>query len=415
MFNASETERVQNLKSALQKIWGHDPAEIRIIRSPYRICPLGAHIDHQHGKVTGMCIDRSVLLAYVPNSNGQLRLRSLNFDGVTEFGLHELLTPQNKDWGNYAKGAVFALRQRFKLERGIDGIIEGNLPIGGLSSSAAVGIAYLLALEDVNDLAISREENIHLDRSIENDFIGLRNGILDQSTILLSRKNKLFHLDCRTEDYCLISPDKPMPPFKIIVVYSGISQVLVGTGYNTRVAECRTATRMLLEKSGIIPIENNVLRDVPENIFTEFRHELPENEGKRATHFFTEIARVHQGVSFWRKGQLAEFGHLINASGLSSIRNYECGSPHLVTIYELLAGTTGVYGARFSGAGFRGSCIGLIDPAFEESIIDRIQTKYPEKHPDIKHSFKIFTCNSDEGANIYESDRAGGRIRDADG
>jgi galactokinase len=415
MPHTTESERIQRLKEALKKSYGHDPASVRVIRSPYRICPLGAHIDHQHGKVTGMCIDRSVLLAYVPNLTGKVRLLSSNFNGATEFALNDSLIAKNKDWGNYAKGAVFALRQHFKLQNGIDGIIEGNLPIGGLSSSAAVGIAYLLALENANDLQISREENIHLDRAIENDFIGLRNGILDQSTILLSRKNKLFHLDCQSEDYCLISPDQKLAPFKVIVVYSGISQTLVGTGYNTRVAECQTATKILLEKSGKNTNENKVLRDVPESLFDEFKHELPENERKRATHFFAENARVDQGVSCWRNGNLREFGNLINASGLSSIRNYECGSPHLITIYELLSETEGVYGARFSGAGFRGSCIGLIDPAFEDSIIDRMEGKYPEKHTDIKHAFKIFTCNSDEGANNYESDRAGSRIRDADG
>lgn len=415
MPNPTESERIERLKQELKNTFGHEPSSARVIRSPYRICPLGAHIDHQQGKVTGMCIDRSVLLVYVPNPTGQVRLQSKNFDGTVTFSLNKPLNKKNKDWGNYAKGAVFALQQHFKIQNGIDGIIEGNLPIGGLSSSAAVGIAYLLALENANDLHLTREQNIHLDRAIENEFIGLRNGILDQSTILLSRKNKLFHLDCQTEDYCLISPDTNFAPYKIIVVYSGISQGLVGTGYNARVAECQNATRRLMQKAGKTVNGNCVLRNVPVDVFEKFHRELPDNEKKRAIHFFSENDRVCLGVSHWRNGKLKEFGNLINASGLSSIQNYECGSPHLITIYDILSETEGVYGARFSGAGFRGSCIGLIDPAFEETIIEKVKYEYPRKHNEIRDKYKIFTCTSDEGATIYESNYFGSRIWNADG
>jgi len=395
-----ENERIESLKQQLKSTFGHSMTSARVIRSPYRICPLGAHIDHQKGVVTGMCIDRSIILTYAPNLKGEVRLRSRNFEGITHFSLDDELTLTNKHWSNYAKGATFALQQHSRLKYGIDGIIEGNLPIGGLSSSAAVGLAYLLALEDVNDLLIPPEKNIHLDQTIENEFIGLRNGILDQSTILLSQKNKLFYLDCQTENYQLFSAGPSMPDFEIVVVYSGICQALTGTGYNLRVSECQEAAKLLSQKANTNFTEELVLREVPVDVYEKYKNELPSIPGKRARHFFSEMERVEKGINLWQKGDLVEFGALINASGQSSIENYECGSPHLITIYRILSQLDGVYGARFSGAGFRGCCVGMIQPEYRESIIAKIKEEYPKTHVDIQDKYEIFICKSDEGAKL---------------
>jgi galactokinase/galacturonokinase len=389
--------RISRLKTILKNTYGHEAEEARVICSPYRICPLGAHVDHQHGVVTGMCIDRSVLMVYAPNHRREMRLESLNFAGKTHFPFDDCCQPQEKYWGNYAKGAVFALQKKFSIQTGFDGIIEGNLPVGGLSSSAAVGLAYLMALEDVNGLNISRDENIFLDQVIENEFIGLRNGILDQSTILMSHKCKLFYLDCETANYQIIDPGWNIPEFKIIVIYSGLSVALSGTGYNRRVLECREATQILLEKANLEVKPDSVLKDVPVEIYEQYKQELPLNLQKRTEHFFSENERVKKGTVLWQKGDLAQFGQLINASGLSSIEKYEAGSPHLISIYEILAAQTGVYGARFSGGGFRGSCIGLIDPKYADQIKASVAEAYPKKHIDIKDSYEIFICDSDEG------------------
>ena len=122
------------------------------MRSPYRVCPLGAHIDHQLGPVTAMAIDRSVFLAYAPSPSGEVRLSSLDFPGVVRFDLDDVPRRQTDDWGNFPRGAALALRDRHRLERGIVGVTTGKLHGGGVSSSAAVGVAFLLAFEDVNGL-----------------------------------------------------------------------------------------------------------------------------------------------------------------------------------------------------------------------------------------------------------------------
>jgi galactokinase/galacturonokinase len=254
-----------------------------------------------------------------------------------------------------------------------------------------------MALENVNGLKVSRDENIFLDQVIENEFIGLHNGILDQSTILMSHKCKLFYLDCETTNYQIIDPGSNIPEFKIIVVYSGLSVALSGTGYNRRVLECREAAQILLEKANLEVKDDSVLKDVPVDIYEQYKQELPLNLQKRTEHFFSENERVKKGIELWQKGELTQFGQLINASGLSSIEKYEAGSPHLISIYEILAAQPGVYGARFSGGGFRGSCIGLIDPKYADQIKASVAEAYPKKHVDIKDSYEIFICDSDEG------------------
>ena len=177
---------------------------MRVVRSPYRICPLGAHIDHQLGPVTAMAIDRAVHVAYAPML-GEVRLSSLDFPGEVAFSLAHVPDRRDGDWGKFARGAVRVLQQRYPLRSGIQGVTAGRLDGGGLSSSAAIGVALLLALEEANGLTtITRQENIALDLAIENEYLGLRIGILDQSAILLSRRDQLTYIDCRTREHELI-------------------------------------------------------------------------------------------------------------------------------------------------------------------------------------------------------------------
>ena len=223
---------------------------IRVVVAPYRVCPLGAHIDHQLGPVTAMAIDRAVHLAVSSASGPEVHLSSLVFPGDVQFSLADVPDRQAGDWGNYVRGAVRALSERHRLERGIVGLTAGTLAEGGLSSSAAFGVACLLALEEVNGLKVSPGENILLDQKIENDYLGLRNGILDPAAILLSRRGQLAQIDCRTQQHELIAAGGKMPPFTILLAFSGLTKSLVTTDYNRRVGECAAAARTLLDAAG---------------------------------------------------------------------------------------------------------------------------------------------------------------------
>ncbi len=388
----------------LQKTTGCMLRDVRVVRAPLRISPLGAHVDHQDGLVTGMTLDRAVFLAFTPRADHRVVVHSLNFPGTVSFDLDAVPPKIPGDWGNYVRGAVAAVQESHALRRGMHAVISGAMPIGGLSSSAAVGIAYLLALEHVNGLVISPQENIRLDRYIENTYLGLQNGVLDQSIILLSRRDHLTFLDCQSMQVEQVPVGSPHADVEFLVVYSGVAQALVGTDYNLRVSQCAEAARILLLAAGEPVPAVPRLRLVPEAVYNHYNHNLPVPLLKRARHFFTEIRRVQQGVDAWRAGDIRRVGELIKASGASSIFNYESGCAQLKTLYDILSDCPGVYGVRFSGGGFRGSCIGLSDPAYREEIKALVSAHYPQAHPEMAEHYSVHFCRSDGPARVLKGD-----------
>ena len=361
---------------------------------PYRICPIGAHIDHQNGKVLGITIDKGTILKF-KKTNGKIKIKSLNFNEISKFYIDEIPEKTSK-WDDLLKGCVYILRKKFKIKYGIDGEIYGQLPSGGIASSASTGLSYLIALEYVNQIKISEIENIFLFKEVENNYLGVKSGILDQSTILLSNndKNSILFLDCKTNEYKNIKSEKNIN-YSICMVYSGIEKVLKDTGYNKRVEECKEAVKELLKLSGKENKNYFVLRDVEKEIFLKYKDRLPLNLRKRAEHFYNEMERVEKGIQLWEKGDIENFGKLINDSGESSIKNYECGCKEMIKIYEILNSIKGVYGARFSGAGFRGWCFGFIknEKKIKYDIIKTLKEKYLKYYPEFEKKFKIIFVN----------------------
>jgi galacturonokinase len=397
----TEASRPQ-LTNELMACYGVARSAVRHIFAPYRICPLGAHIDHQLGLVTAMAIDRGVLFSYAPAATREVRLRSINFAGEARFDLDASGTARSGDWGNYARGAVQALTQAgYALDQGLVGIIAGPWSEGGLGSSAAVGVAYLLALETVNRLRVSADENIRLDQAIERGFLGLRNGILDQSGILLSRKDHLTFIDCATGEHQLVPAAKAMPSWCILLAFSGLQKSLAGTDYNRRVAECAAAARIILESAGRRD-EQPLLGRIRPAEYEQFKGRLPAPLDRRAEHFFAEVDRVQQGIGAWAKGDLHEFGRLITASGESSICLYECGAPPLIDLYQIMVQCPGVYGARFSGAGFRGCCVALVEQSCALPAAAEIRAAYAARQPELAANAAVAVCRSDDGARMIE-------------
>lgn len=408
------------------------------IFSPYRVCPLGAHVDHQHGLVTGFAIDKGVDLWFDVNDSqkskvegqnavgGQrskvegishVHLESKTFEGVVDFEIDKPSQVREHHWGDYARGAKYALRKRFELKRGITGVIQGSLPVGGLSSSAAVLIAYVMAFAKANDIKLQPFEVVKIASEAEREYIGLNNGLLDQACIALSKKNQLLFLDCDSDDYRLIpfggqresvkgqrSDDQGLP-FEIGIFFSGLTRSLVNSDYNLRVYECKTAAWNMLayQEQPLKTFDKTFLRDVPKETFEKTRDIMPARFARRAEHFYSEYRRVRQGVTAWETGNLQLFGKLSFASCESSIHNYECGSPELIAIYEIMRSLPGVYGGRFSGAGFKGACIALVDPAYKEEIQKVLTEKYLEQFPEYEKTFQVFWVKPDDGARFLDN------------
>lgn len=366
---------------------------------PYRICPLGAHSDHNMGKITGMAIDKGIHIAYGAKQNGVIELQSLQFEKRAQW--HVLSTPDKKqgDWADYLRGATIELGKKYPLQVGISGVIEGTLPIGGLSSSAAVTIAFIDALCKVNNLKLTEQEIIMTALAAENNYVGVSCGKLDQSCEVFSKKDHLLYLDTKDDSYELIPTHPNMKPYKIAVFFSGIERTLAGSKFNMRVDECRSAAYALKAYAGMeySKFSETFLRDVPYDIYIQYKDRLPENWRKRAEHWYTEFKRVEAGAEAWRCGDLEEYGRLSFESGYSSIYNWETGSPELKALYEVMKETQGIYGGRFSGAGFKGCCMALIDPNYEEQISKYVTKEYLKLFPQLEGKYSVHICESTNG------------------
>lgn len=369
--------------------------------TPYRVCPIGAHSDHQLGKITGIAINKGIHIAYGPKENGVIEIQSQQFDKRAQW--HVAVTPESPqgDWADHLRGATIALNKRYPLRRGLCAVIDGELPIGGLSSSAAVIITFLSALCKMNSIELEPSELITISQEAENLYVGVSCGKLDQSCEVYCKKGHLLYMDLQDDTYELIPKHPDMKPYRIAIFFSGIERTLAGSAFNMRVDECRSAAYALKAYAGMeySKFEETNLRDVPYEVYLEHKDKLPENWRKRAEHWYTEFDRVQKGAEAWKNGDIEEFGRLSFESGKSSIYNWETGSPELKKLYEIMTQTEGIYGGRFSGAGFKGCCMALINPEFEESITEKVTREYLKAFPHLKDKFSVHICKSANGVN----------------
>lgn len=370
--------------------------------TPYRVCPIGAHSDHNLGKITGFAIDKGIYIAYAPKQNGVIELSSLQFPKRAQW--HILSTPQNKqgDWADYLRGVTHILTQKYTLSVGLCGVINGELPIGGLSSSAAVILTFISALCKVNNIVLTPSEMINIAQAAENKYVGVSCGKLDQSCEVYSKKDNLLYMDMADGKYELIPAKPDMKPYKIAIFFSGLERSLAGSKFNMRVDELRAAA-YALKGFADMPygkFEETNMREVPYETYLKYKDKLPKNWAKRAEHWYSEFFRVEKGVKAWKEGDIEEFGKLSFESGKSSIENWETGSPELVELYNIMKKTDGIYGGRFSGAGFKGCCMAIIDPSFEERILRNVKTEYLKAFPALKDKYQACICESSDGIRI---------------
>lgn len=350
------------------------------IFSPYRICPIGAHIDHQGGTVLGRTISIGTTLEYEPLDSNRIWISSDQY-GESGFEIGDL---DSRQWVRYVQAAA-RLSPAFK--RGMKAHVSGSLIGAGLSSSASVGLAYIKAIADVNDIELSNQQLVQLEFRLEHDILHLQIGLLDPLTIVNGQRDALLIMDTLTASVTPIS-DPPSSEFAWIVAYSGVSRELARSGFNVRVDECHQAASRLQDGA-------RILSDVPRQIFEEKKSRLPGNLRKRAEHFFGEVDRVQQSANAWQEADLERFGQLMNQSCQSSINNYEVGSEILVELHELVSGSAGIYGSRFSGGGYGGCIVAL---AKRESALEKsaeIAEKFAMRHPDLPS--QAFVAEMGEG------------------
>ncbi len=386
-----------SLKEQYLKSFGPSD-DIQIGFCPYRVCPLGAHVDHQKGLVTGFALNIGIRIAYSKNVDGLIQLVSNDFTGKVSFNVQDPMEKKN-DWADYIRGALKALSRDYHFSTGLNGFIQGDFPIGGLSSSAAVIISFMMALCKVNGIELSDQEIIEQAFWSETQFVGVSIGKLDQSCEVLSKKNKLLFLDTLTGDYKLIPQGKSKENYGLLIIHSGVQRKLVNSSYNVRVDECKSAAYALKAFSGIQygKYSETVLRDIDEQLFIDHGSQLPLSWKKRALHFFGENERVRKGIEAWKSGDIFAFGKLVTESGESSIQNYEAGSPLLIDLFNIIKETKGVFGGRFMGGGFNGCCLAIVNSSMADEAMKNISNEYLRLHPEYIDKMRMVLCTSEDG------------------
>jgi galacturonokinase len=388
MHFESLDELRQETAYRLGKIEGLPISGIKYVVVPYRICPLGAHVDHQGGAVLGRRINAFSVLAYAPIAEPVVRLQSLNYPGEVIFNLSQAGRSRPKDWGRYAQGAAYVLQSKRRLPRGIVGVVSGSMPDHGLSSSASVGLAYLIALAQANGIQLNKAELISLDRQLENDYLHLQNGIMDQAVIVHSIRNGLIYIDTQRETAEAILDPPAVADSRFIIASSGFPRELGATGYNDRVTFCRQAAGRLGQQIGLDGADQ--LWQIPIEAFEHHGPSLPAALREVATHYFSEVQRVEQGRIAWENGDLIRFGQLMNESNQSSVSHYKSGSEPLRRLQEITSRAPGVYGSRFSGGGYGGCVVGLVAKEALAEAASYIEGNYQAAYPAVAESARCY-------------------------
>jgi galactokinase len=381
------------LTTAFQETFGEEPAVI--IRAPGRVNLLGEHVDYSEGWVLPAAIDRAVWLAVSSTNADHVTLRALDLEEQATFHLSEI-NPKSaignpKSWLNYPAGVAWVLQKAGHSLGGLKGVYTSTVPIGaGVSSSAAVEVAFILAWETLSGLALSGMERARLGQRVENEYLGLKSGIMDQFASVHGAADHLILLDCRTLHHELI----PFPAGTAIVVAdSGVRRELATSEYNLRRSQCEEAVELLRPYLPHI----RTLRDVSTEEFERYAHRLPDLLRRRARHVVEECARVLEGSDLLRRGDMAGFGTLVRQSHISLRDLYEVSILELNVLAAAAWQLPGCYGARLTGAGFGGCVIALVREeaaaAAQAAMSDAFQQEFG-RQPD------IFVCEVSEGAKV---------------
>jgi galactokinase len=333
--------------------FGKNPGHIFFC--PGRVNLIGEHIDYNGGKVMPCAISLGTCLAISKNKDKLLRFHSLNFPETIELHLQESYTKTGKTWFNYPLGMINEIVQEGNSISGLDMLFYGNLPIGaGLSSSASIEVLTGFALNQMFGLKISNKDLALMGKKVENQFIGVNSGIMDQFAVVMGKKDKAILLDCDTLEYEYL-------PFEtgdyiLTIINSNKQRTLADSKYNERFAECGKALKALKKELNVTH-----LCDIDLNTFEEHRHLIEDPIlQKRALHVISENFRVGEARDALKANDLTSFGKLMYASHQSLKDWYEVSGKELDTIVEFCKTYDDCIGARMTGAGFGGCAIALV-------------------------------------------------------
>jgi galactokinase len=326
----------------------------RTYRAPGRVNLIGEHTDYNGGYVLPAALQLSARVTAAPRPDRQLRMCSLDTGGVAEFDLNETSPRPLGDWTDYVRGVAVMLERSGLRVPGADLLIDSKVPIGaGLSSSAALEVSVGYALLDLGGHSIDRTALALSCQKAENEFAGMRCGIMDQFIACHGSAGHALLLDCRSLEFRLVPID---PSVRLVICNSMVHHELAATEYNLRRQECERSVSLLAARLPAV----RALRDVRVAQLPQCADMLPLLTFRRCRHVVTEIDRVLRAEAALGVGDLAGFGRLMTESHRSLRDDYEVSCPELDTLVDLAGKVDGVFGARMTGGGFGGCTVSLV-------------------------------------------------------
>ncbi len=364
----------------------------RLFQAPGRVNLIGEHTDYNAGYVLPAAIDRQIFVAARARKDSRINIFAQNFKQWDRFGIQNDLEKLSGNLcGNYFRGIVWSLLQQGRKLRGMDAVVSGNIPIGaGLSSSAAIEVAVGFTLLQLSESEINLKDLALAAQKAENDFVGMRCGIMDQYIACLGQADHALLIDCRDLSY----QDLPMPfEASVVIVDSGVHRGLMDMEYNSRREDCETAARHF----GV-----PVLRDVSMAAFRERAHAMPAVVQRRAHHVISENDRTLAAADALRIRDLPAFGELMTASHVSLRDDFEVSCPELDRLVEIALDVKGVYGARLTGAGFGGCMVALVEKEAVDDLTETIEAKYGSV---AGRQASIYICRASAGVSEIEIEK----------
>lgn len=381
------------MKVLFEKEYGEDNREIKTFLSPGRVNLIGEHIDYNGGFVFPGALTVGIYAAIALRDDNKIRMRSKNVAGEVVINLdEELAYKKEDDWGNYPKGVIKALKDLGHNVPGMDLVLYSNIPDGaGLSSSAALEVlmAYIILYLE-NPEQIDRVEVAKICQKVENEFVGVNCGIMDQFAVSVGKKDSAILLDCASLYYEYAPLN--LGDYSLVIMSTNKRRELADSKYNERRAECEKALEIInSNKEEKLPnLCAATLNDI-ESFITD------ETIKKRAIHVVTENERVKKSMEMLKANDIKAFGALMTASHLSLENDYEVTGLHLDTLVHEALKIQGCIGARMTGAGFGGCAIALVDNAKVEEFKEKVSVAYKEV-TEITPSF--YTSNIGEGTHV---------------
>ncbi|WP_227394462.1 galactokinase [Jeotgalibacillus aurantiacus] len=366
--------RMKTITEAFISQFGGSSEEVRVFFAPGRVNLIGEHIDYNGGHVLPCALEIGTYLAVRKRSDSRLLFYSKNFQdkGVIEADLSTLVNDPAHSWANYPKGVISFLSDRIGSE-GYEFYFCGNIPNGaGLSSSASIELVTAVCLNEMNGIGLSSIELVKLSQQVENQFIGVNCGIMDQFAVGFGEADQAVLLNCETLEYRYVPLN--LPNHSIVIANTNKQRGLADSAYNERRAVCESALEKLKTE---FPIQE--LCHLNEGQLVQAEQLLDPEEKQRVRHVVTENERTLKAVDVLEQDDLFAFGELMKASHLSLRDDYEVSCLELDAMVEAAWKQKGVVGARMTGAGFGGCTVNIVEDQHVESFKANVKEEYTAK------------------------------------